>query len=342
MLDDALADTPERMQLEIAFANEAIGLATEFIERGRMSWRATISSLFLARAIQSMQSCILLSERGARGDAMSVSRTIVELDIDHAYIMQTETERRWELFVLFDATSTNRLLNGISLIPGSSVAPETIEKWREAARDARARAGDDRSWAGRGMDTRQRAIATGRQLQYDVAFRDMCGASHSGFSTFAYVTDLNAQGFPIRILIGFDSPSAKALALSIASMLGLLKAAVADTTDPDDFRARVQDLDRRYMATSGRATAAADESLRQLRHLQTRRKDVGLCCELDDAMTVEDHLQNVRAVCAAKDSRSPDMQTLDAGIERLTGERNLERAMQQATHEHDELSERCW
>jgi hypothetical protein len=245
-------DTPERMQLELGFAEEAVALAHAFVTRKDATprdalarLRDLISSLFLARAAQSLKSSCILSSHGAIGDAMAVTRTIVELDIEHAYIVATDIESRWERFVEFDATSVSKLVKGMSAIPGSPITATMIEHWQNQAKAAKKLAGDTRCWAGPGIDTRARALATGRHLEYDIGYRDMCAASHAGFSTFAYVTDLNARSSPIAIRLGFGPPSARALALGLASMFGLLREATS-VAGAEALAERVRDLEGRY------------------------------------------------------------------------------------------------
>lgn len=255
---DILGDTPERIERELGFADEAIVLAHDFIEGGARSYRQTISALFLARGLQCLRSVCILTPHGALGDAMSIARTLVELDIEHAYIMAKDTDDRWERFVMFDQANVHKILKGISALNGAStvLTDATLEQWKQRAQAAKQFVGDDRCWAGKGIDTRKRAIATGRDHQYDVAYRDMCGASHAGFSTFAYVTDLTKAELPIQIIVGYGPPSAKAVALGMASLLGLLRDGL-NTADDDaqkygrnadpvqELTTRLDDLHRR-------------------------------------------------------------------------------------------------
>lgn len=218
------ADTPVRMEGALDFALALTTLAAQFIrsEVINIQSRETISAMFLARAAQSMRSLCLLSEAGLVGDAMTVGRTVVELDIEHAFIMASDTEHRWKCYAAFDAVSTRKLIVGIEAMRGG-VDPAILESIRQRAAAARQLSGDKDSWAGPGSNLRTRAHAVGRVHQYDVAYRDMCGASHGGSTTLWYANDSAVA--PVRFFDGPRAPKADAIGMAAASFVLLLTTA---------------------------------------------------------------------------------------------------------------------
>ena len=70
-----------------------------------------ISAMFLARAYQAFDSCMLLASRGSVADAMSVGRTVVELDIDYAYIVK-DVATRLPLFVEYERIANHKIAVG--------------------------------------------------------------------------------------------------------------------------------------------------------------------------------------------------------------------------------------
>jgi hypothetical protein len=171
----------------------------------------------------------LLGAAGLRGDAMSSARTVVELDIEHAYIMR-DVEDRWEKYMLFDDVSANKIVQAISMLHGAEwPEPEALQEWNGRSIAAKQAVGSSRNWAGKTstnqeIDLRSRAIAVDRQHQYDLAYREMCGASHGGFATLEYVMPKGPY-LPVKILIGRDQPSTRAVELALPSALGICKAA---------------------------------------------------------------------------------------------------------------------
>jgi hypothetical protein len=257
MLDES--DTPQRMDEETAFAEEAIALAHEYVQSGATTWSKALSSLFVARATQAMQSCVLLARQGAIGDAMSVGRTVVELDIEHAYIMQKDTSQRWERYVAYEVTSRDKLVQAIAVLHDGKVDQQALAHSRRAALVARNKLGSRKRRKQRGQKraacdesatVRDRAYATGRKKNYDLAYSDMCGASHGGFSTLWYVTESTDQ-LPFKVLIGYGKPRAKPIALALQSLMQLLEEAITTTKEPGigEFRARADSFFKRVVDT---------------------------------------------------------------------------------------------
>src|SRR5262249_35267768 len=82
-MDDAVETANLCLIAAEATADKVIELKTDL---------GGFSAMVLARASQALNSATVLAHAGLVGDAMSVTRTIVELDIDYAYITTNPTE----------------------------------------------------------------------------------------------------------------------------------------------------------------------------------------------------------------------------------------------------------
>lgn len=248
-------DAPERMKQESDFVLEANAIAREYIT-GVSTWQQALSSLFVARALQALMSVELLAGRGAIGDAMSVARTVVELEIEHAYIMQRDTAQRWEEYVAHEVVSRDKLVQAMGVLHSGKADQQALAHSRRQALAAQNRLGSRKKRKQRrqqasltnppGATLKDRAYATGRNKDYDLAYTDMCGASHGGFSTLWYVTDPTDQ-LPIKVLVGWGKPTVKPITLALKSMLQLLETVTAET-GLDNLRAKVDDLIKRILA----------------------------------------------------------------------------------------------
>ncbi|MDB4953055.1 MAG: hypothetical protein JWO36_624 [Myxococcales bacterium] len=201
-------------------AKSAIALGLQAIDAGRKTPTGAISAMFLARSAQALASCCSLCSSGHLADAMSVARTVVELDIEHAYIMSADDPvARFEQYATFDDVSVNKIMQAIGVLYGGKAAPEILQKWKQRATEAKQLAGGSRQWAGpnqngKDIDLRDRAIATNRVHHYDLCYREGCGASHGGFGTLQYVLPEGLSVWPIKILVGPDKPNARAIELA--------------------------------------------------------------------------------------------------------------------------------
>ncbi len=219
-MDQALKDEIERRP---AF-DELLAVADATVElmeasHGRTQTQAAaISALFIARARQAVQSCAILASRGLTADAWSVARTVVELDIEHAYIMAaTDPLDTFEQYAFFDAVNDAKLVRAIAALhPDGVIDPAHLAMASARAKEAIAKAGDDRSWAGPGMNLRERAIATERTHFYDLVYREACGASHGGFASLRYVLPQGTD-WPLKIQVGRGALDGRPLALALPS-----------------------------------------------------------------------------------------------------------------------------
>lgn len=213
-------------------AKAAIALALQAIDAGSKTPTGAISAMFLARSIQALASCCSLCSSGHVADAMSVARTVVELDIEHAYIMSADDPiARFEQYATFDDVSVNKIMQAIGVLYGGKADPEILQRWKQRATEAKQLAGSSRQWAGQNengkdIDLRDRAVATNRLLHYDLCYREGCGASHGGFGTLQYVLPEGMAVWPIKILVGPDKPNSRAIELALPSMLGLIGTAI--------------------------------------------------------------------------------------------------------------------
>jgi hypothetical protein len=236
---------------DVNFSTEAIALAHGFVAAPAKDGRRVISALFLARAAQALHSCEILCKHGATGDAMSVARTVVELDIEHAYIVESDDDldERWQRYVAYEAKRRDDLVKAIAVLHEGRFDKDVIAHSDRAAAEAKKLLGKGRDWAGVDADgnnitLKTRALATKRRDQYNLAYVEMCGASHGGFSTLRYVMPSQPKEPPFPILISFGKPNTRPLSLGIGSMIPLLATAAVRAKDIP-LQAKVDDMNRR-------------------------------------------------------------------------------------------------
>lgn len=174
-----------------------------------------LAALFLARAGQSLQSVLLLAPCGLAGDAMSVARTIVELEIDFQYIA-TNPGELIPKFREYDDIKTYQLVDEWERHTRGRVdADRRHELFALYSRAKFNQPDSGQNWAGIPLD--QRADRVGRKMSYAVFYRDMCRASHSGYGTLSYA-------MPDREHVGFGpaAPDMRPLVLAAASYFVLI------------------------------------------------------------------------------------------------------------------------
>ena len=174
-----------------------------------------LAALFLARAGQSLRSVLLLAPCGLAGDAMSVARTIVELEIDFLYIA-TNPDELIPRFRDYDDVKLHQLVDEWERHTRGRVdAGRRQELFALYSRAKFNHPESGTNWAG--IPLEQRADLVGRKMSYAVFYRDMCRASHSGYGTLTYA-------MPDRESVRFGpaEPDARPLILATASYFVLI------------------------------------------------------------------------------------------------------------------------
>jgi len=211
-----------------AIARDLLDLAEEMADRTmkRADDIGGLTAMFLARAHQALDSVILLANRGSIADAMAVARTIIELDIDHAYISQ-EPVTRVVMFSAYELVAGYKIAVAIDDLHGGTIDRELMALVKERRDDALTAiveaSGNEkpRDWAGNNIS--ERATAVGRANAYRLAYRDMCGASHSGMATLRYAM-VGSDDAP-RVHFGLMTPNEKPIELASMGMLSLIASA---------------------------------------------------------------------------------------------------------------------
>jgi hypothetical protein len=145
----------------------------------------------LARATVSVRAVILLSSHGFGGDALSVMRTAVELDIDLAYILAQDTDARLQRFYEYDFVETYRLLKRVESLVSTERMQTAKELFDSVELNFRNKKGHAVSWTG--VTIRQRAEVVGRKSTYDKAYALGSISSHSGMSTLKHSVSSNGE-----------------------------------------------------------------------------------------------------------------------------------------------------
>jgi hypothetical protein len=183
---------------------------------------AGLSTMFLARAGQSLLSVGILSERGLIADAMSVGRTVVEMSIDFAYIAKDPAVRIAK-FESYDHVSKFKLAKAVDKLHGGK-APQAVMTTLKQRHDiARANNPDSTlNWAGKSL--KDRATEVGREKLYELPYAEMCGASHSCYGTLGYAL-VEIDSSP-KIHFGAMAPSTRPITLAVGAMAQLIAAVI--------------------------------------------------------------------------------------------------------------------
>ncbi len=234
-----------------SFAIEVLAVAESAIDKAiaKNNEFGKVAALFLARARQALASTVMLAANGLVADAMSVTRTIFELDIDLAYIRAEATIERIKLFSAFEAIPNFRLAKGIAVLHDGAVKPSFMEILRERSDEAKAVNPNPKSptsWAG--IDIGARASKVGRDNIYNLAYREACGASHSGMTTLRYVV---GEDNKLMVVPG----PAEERPIGLACMCMLLLATSALDVD-DDLHEQLRSLSKRLSPPEVRGTSA--------------------------------------------------------------------------------------
>jgi len=179
---------------------------------------------FLARGMTTHRAVQLLVENGLNGEAAATMRTLVELDIDLAFILVEETQLRFQRFFDYEHVAMYRLIEDN---PGS-LPPERESQIRQLYEAVRDQYPDPyRGWAG--ISIRRRAIAASRLRQYVTSYALGSSASHSGVGSLKYSVGGSAGTIqlhtasrePHPALLEFATLALCRLVRSVISYLGL-------------------------------------------------------------------------------------------------------------------------
>jgi hypothetical protein len=241
-----LALEAEKLTVDIGFACFKLPVLTDIVRLG---------ATMIARAQQSLGSTDHLAQRGLVADAMTCSRTIVELAIDFAYLRKDHA--RITRFMQFSGVHRHKLASQVAA-HGGAVPAEVLSALQDLNDRFRADnpAGNLLNWSGRGLDVR--ATEAGRVALYRLAYFDQCAASHSGPITLEYVYVTDDRGLGVHF--GTQTPSAHPITLAVMGLGALLGDVVQEAQLVDTFGVKVLAL----MHLSG-VVVSLDRGARQAR-----------------------------------------------------------------------------
>lgn len=211
---------PEVMTAAGVMTTDGARLATQIgyacFEQGQ-SDLIKLGGTMLARGLQSLLSTNLLAQKGLVGDAMSCSRTIVEMAIDFAYIGAVPS--RVERFMSYGGVAHHKLARNIAQF-GGDIPTEVLATLETYAQRFRTENPDGSlgNWSGQTLEAR--AAEGLRAALYRLSYSDQCNASHSGPGTLAYAMVANDQGFGAHF--GPMQPSARPVMLALTGLLALM------------------------------------------------------------------------------------------------------------------------
>lgn len=223
-LEVALARATAVSQLcDVSFA-KAHALSTVGIEQ-------ILTLNFLARGMTTHRAVRLLVENGLNGEAAATMRTLVELDIDLAYILLEDTKVRFQRFFEFEHVAMCRLIN-----ENPGCMPEEDEaKIRELYEAVRLHyPHPNRGWAG--ISIKRRANAASRSHLYVTSYALGSSASHSGIGSLKYSVGSSAETF--QLFTAPREPHPALLELATRSLFRLVGsvASYLELELDDDFR----------------------------------------------------------------------------------------------------------
>jgi len=240
---------PRTMTGVVAASNEYLA-ATEAIIDAAIARRtdfARLAATCLARAAQSLMSVTHLAQLGLIGDSMSVARTIVELTIDLGYIA-TDPDRLIPMFIDYAHVRNWELAQAADRLHGGTFNRDAMQVLRERHETyVEQNPNSDRNWAGRGLRWRAERVAgtdatRAQHVQlYELLYADMCGASHSGYTTLKYtlVGEPNAP----TIHFGPIEPDSNPIMLAFTALLNMIKT-TAERCELEGFEDRFNRLNQ--------------------------------------------------------------------------------------------------
>lgn len=209
-----------------------------------------LSGMFIGRAVQSLAATSRLAQLGFVGDAMSCGRTVVEMAIDYAYIVLDPAERVAK-FEDYDAITKYKLAAAVDKHGGGGLPQDMMKTLRERHDLSKQNNPDSKiNWAGATLKDR---ATEGKQLElYEMAYAEMCTASHSCYGTLEYTLVWDEDG-SAAVRFGGHPPSAHPIWITSCGMLILLQSVIdACKLDPG-FTTRSQSFNTRIRKQSNQS-----------------------------------------------------------------------------------------
>lgn len=152
---------------------------------------------FVERARQAQCAVELLADKGLIGDAMAVFRTVVDIAIDVAYIVEPAADRdsRLSKFQAFECVTDWKFVAefGDPSIVATTVVEAAAERAAEAKQEHDFKGSSN--WDANTSD-RSKVLTQLMGTSAYAAYRDGCRASHSGPVTLRYAFPDSAEGPP--------------------------------------------------------------------------------------------------------------------------------------------------
>lgn len=188
-----------------------------------------INFYFLVRSQQTLSSILCLCQAGYTDQALTLSRSILEMTITLKYIAKQPVQRA-ELFVYYDYILKRNWLEKCK--EHKSKLPEIYERIREEEKDVeqnyqrvKSNYPDKYHWAGKGMTIAKMAKEKeiGEEFIYDIAYGYICDKSHNAVNCVKDIIKSIEENGDITIDIG---PNKKylgwAIGFSLASCLFII------------------------------------------------------------------------------------------------------------------------
>jgi len=191
--------------------------------RPELTFQQLLTLNFLARGMTTHRAVRLLVENGLNGEAAATMRTLVELDIDLAFILIKDTDVRFERFFDYEHVVMHRILEENP----DSMSEEKAQGVRQRYAAVRQNYPNPYRWID--LSIKKRADAANRSSSYKTAYALGSGASHAGLGSLKYSVGSSADEITLYVesrephpaLLEFSSNSLWRLTHSVASHLRL-------------------------------------------------------------------------------------------------------------------------
>lgn len=225
MYISAVMDTWKDVKDAVRWAREVHSLGMKIIAahpRRAVSHSMAIPMMMTGRALNALDSVMLLVQAGHTVDAFSIMRSVCELAIDLGYMAKSDTEARMELFANHIFVSRHQFMKALD--DAGLPNPQPAFAAKMASIHQRIEGDYDKpNWAGKSIA--KRADESGKKTFYNFMFRLGSGASHSCAESLWWESSETTVGGHDTIVsrVGdYSKPEAAPLQLATLALFDIL------------------------------------------------------------------------------------------------------------------------
>jgi hypothetical protein len=214
------------VQDAVVWAREVHALGMEIVTahpRRSTAQTMAVPMMMTSRAMNALDSVMLLVQGGHTTDAFSIMRSVCELAIDLGYMAAADTEARMELFADHIFVARHRLLKVLDDAGQTNPSPEFAARMKSIYERVKGNYDNKGNWANKRID--QRAAEAGKKAFYDILHRLGSGASHSCAEALWWEcteTTVNGEKAIVSRLGDYSTPDASPLLFATLALFDLL------------------------------------------------------------------------------------------------------------------------